>query len=198
MSNQYPNPVRGYVPCAHCHAPSTVHSVGEGKLIATGETPKNARNIGKLYYKCPDCGNQTPSNKVSEYITAHQVDSQSELQQVSVTDDSVKDNALVTGNSVTDENALTNEIKVSEGGSSLDLELEGELIDKVTLESISESVSETSKTNVSSVNENVKKESHSFITWVVVVLVLLGSSWLLWQMLKPKTDIEPKTGVSHG
>ncbi|WP_434997531.1 hypothetical protein ACRZ5S_14615 [Vibrio scophthalmi] len=194
MSNQYPNPVRGYVPCAHCHAPSTVHSVGEGKLIATGETPKNARNIGKLYYKCPDCGNQTPSNKVSEYITAHQVDSQSALPPTQVIDDSVKDNALVTGDSVTAENALTREIKVSEGDSTLDLELEGELIEKETLES----VSETSKTNVSSVNENDKKESHSFITWVVVILVLLGSSWLLWQMLKPKAENDIGTGVKHG
>nr|WP_198557162.1 hypothetical protein [Enterovibrio nigricans] len=52
MSNQYPNPVRGYVPCAHCGSTATVHCIGEGKLIATGETPKNKRNVGKQYYRC--------------------------------------------------------------------------------------------------------------------------------------------------
>ncbi len=34
------NPVRGYVSCPVCQSVSTVHQCGEGKLIATGETPK--------------------------------------------------------------------------------------------------------------------------------------------------------------
>jgi anti-sigma regulatory factor (Ser/Thr protein kinase) len=45
--------------------------VGEGKLIETGETVKNGRNLGLLYYKCPSCGNSSMSKTVSEYCSEH-------------------------------------------------------------------------------------------------------------------------------
>ncbi len=77
--SKYPNPVRGYVSCPICQSAATAHQVGEGKLIATGEAPKNSRNIGTYYYKCPQCGNSSISNKVHEYIEAHKVDTESAL-----------------------------------------------------------------------------------------------------------------------
>ncbi|HDM8070791.1 hypothetical protein [Vibrio harveyi] len=66
-----PNPTRGYVPCPVCSRISTVHMVGEGKMIDTGETVKNGRNLGLLYYKCPSCGNSSMSKTVSDYCTEH-------------------------------------------------------------------------------------------------------------------------------
>jgi hypothetical protein len=66
--SKYPNPVRGYVTCPVCHTESTVHQVGEGRLIAEGEPPKNSRNLGLMYYRCPHCGNSSLSKSVHEYI----------------------------------------------------------------------------------------------------------------------------------
>lgn len=66
MSKQ-PNPVRGYVPCPVCASISTAHQVGEGKLIAEGEPPKNSRNLGLFYYRCPQCGNSSMSKSVNAY-----------------------------------------------------------------------------------------------------------------------------------
>ncbi|MCG9787565.1 hypothetical protein L1D61_10405 [Vibrio mediterranei] len=66
-----PNPVRGYVDCPVCQSAATVHMVGEGRMIDTGEPPKNSRNLGKLYYRCPECGNSSVSNKVNEYCVDH-------------------------------------------------------------------------------------------------------------------------------
>ncbi|MCG9656769.1 hypothetical protein [Vibrio mediterranei] len=66
-----PNPVRGYVDCPVCQSAATVHMVGEGRMIDTGEPPRNSRNLGKLYYRCPECGNSSVSNKVNEYCVDH-------------------------------------------------------------------------------------------------------------------------------
>lgn len=66
-----PNPTRGYVSCPVCSRASTVHMVGEGKLIDTGETVKNGRNLGLLYYKCSSCGNSSMSKTVSDYCSEH-------------------------------------------------------------------------------------------------------------------------------
>ena len=74
-----PNPTRGYVSCPVCSRASTVHMVGEGKLIDTGETVKNGRNLGLLYYKCPSCGNSSMSKTVSDYCSEHMQESASLL-----------------------------------------------------------------------------------------------------------------------
>ncbi|WCE29963.1 hypothetical protein [Vibrio sp. SCSIO 43137] len=66
--SKYTNPVRGQVPCPVCTKTATVHQVGEGKLIAEGEPLKNGRNLGLLYYRCPDCGNSSISKSVNQYI----------------------------------------------------------------------------------------------------------------------------------
>lgn len=70
-----PNPVRGHVLCPVCSCASTVHMVGEGRMIDTGEAVKNERNLGLLYYKCPSCGNAPMSRSVSEYCTSNMVNS---------------------------------------------------------------------------------------------------------------------------
>lgn len=65
------NPVRGYLSCPVCQSVATVHQVGEGKLIELGEPPKNNRNLGLLYYKCPKCGNSAMSKEISSYVEKH-------------------------------------------------------------------------------------------------------------------------------
>ncbi|MEZ9340330.1 hypothetical protein AB4176_20990 [Vibrio splendidus] len=74
-----PNPTRGYVSCPVCSRASTVHMVGEGKLIDTGETVKNGRNLGLLYYKCSSCGNSSMSKTVSDYCSEHMQESVTQL-----------------------------------------------------------------------------------------------------------------------
>ncbi|HFQ4801797.1 TPA: hypothetical protein ACGUTO_000109 [Vibrio vulnificus] len=77
--SKHPNPVRGHVRCPVCTTPSTVHRVGEGKLIAEGEPTKNGRNLGLHYYRCPNCGNSAMSKTIDSYIVEHMVSEQSEL-----------------------------------------------------------------------------------------------------------------------
>ncbi|MDV6251075.1 hypothetical protein [Vibrio sp. EA2] len=73
--SKHPNPVRGHVSCPVCQRHSTVHRVGEGKLIAEGEPTKNGRNLGLLYYKCPDCGNSPMSKSINAFLESNMVES---------------------------------------------------------------------------------------------------------------------------
>ncbi|NLS13355.1 hypothetical protein HGP28_10670 [Vibrio sp. SM6] len=73
MANKYPNPVRGRVHCPVCNTSSTVHVVGEGRLIAEGEPIKNGRNLGLYYYKCDECGNSAISRRVDEFVRQNMV-----------------------------------------------------------------------------------------------------------------------------
>ncbi|HCG7712308.1 TPA: hypothetical protein NJ456_003220 [Vibrio parahaemolyticus] len=75
-----PNPIRGHVSCPVCHTASTVHRVGEGKLIAEGEPTKNGRNLGLLYYKCPNCGNSPMSKSINAFVESNMVDSVEQLE----------------------------------------------------------------------------------------------------------------------
>ncbi|MBV7264110.1 hypothetical protein KCG43_19035 [Photobacterium sp. WH24] len=70
------NPTRGYIRCTvpECGEVCTVHMTGEHRLMESGEPPKNPRNIGKLYYRCPRCGNSTNSTSMHEHIEKHKVD----------------------------------------------------------------------------------------------------------------------------
>lgn len=80
---RYDNPVRGYIICPVCQSPSTVHQCGEGQLIETGEPPKNSRNIGLQYYRCPQCGNSAISRRGSEFVIANMVTERSALEAAS-------------------------------------------------------------------------------------------------------------------
>jgi len=73
--SKHPNPVRGHVSCPVCSSAATVHRVGEGKLIAEGEPTKNGRNLGLLYYKCPDCGNSPMSKSINAFVESNMVES---------------------------------------------------------------------------------------------------------------------------
>ncbi|MFB9133501.1 hypothetical protein ACFSJQ_10305 [Vibrio olivae] len=79
MSRVFANPVRGAVRCPVCSSVSTVHQVGEGKLIAEGEPPKNSRNLGLKYYRCPSCGNSSMSKSVNQYVETHMANDESAL-----------------------------------------------------------------------------------------------------------------------
>ncbi|MCR9548367.1 hypothetical protein [Vibrio antiquarius] len=78
--SKHPNPFRGHVSCPVCQSPSTVHRVGEGKLIAEGEPTKNGRNLGLLYYKCPSCGNSPMSKSINAFVETNMVDSVEQLE----------------------------------------------------------------------------------------------------------------------
>ncbi|HHX8365404.1 TPA: hypothetical protein ACVOZA_004547 [Vibrio alginolyticus] len=78
--SKHPNPIRGHVSCPVCQSPSTVHRVGEGKLIAEGEPTKNGRNLGLLYYKCPSCGNSPMSKSINAFVEANMVESVEQLE----------------------------------------------------------------------------------------------------------------------
>ena len=77
--SKHPNPIRGHVSCPVCSSPSTVHRVGEGKLIAEGEPTKNGRNLGLLYYKCPSCGNSPMSKSINSFVESNMVESVDQL-----------------------------------------------------------------------------------------------------------------------
>ncbi|HHX8581238.1 TPA: hypothetical protein ACVO3K_004410 [Vibrio diabolicus] len=78
--SKHPNPIRGHVSCPVCSSASTVHRVGEGKLIAEGEPTKNGRNLGLLYYKCPSCGNSPMSKSINAFVESNMVDSVEQLE----------------------------------------------------------------------------------------------------------------------
>ncbi|HHC6508107.1 TPA: hypothetical protein ACN36F_000450 [Vibrio parahaemolyticus] len=91
--SKHPNPIRGHVSCPVCHTASTVHRVGEGKLIAEGEPTKNGRNLGLLYYKCPNCGNSPMSKSINAFVESNMVDS---VEQLEVSDTVTIDTELPT------------------------------------------------------------------------------------------------------
>lgn len=65
---KFENPVKGHLLCPVCKSNCTTHMCGEGQLIATGEPPKNSRNIGLFYYRCPECGNSPISKRISAFV----------------------------------------------------------------------------------------------------------------------------------
>ncbi|MCR9980665.1 hypothetical protein NB610_01260 [Vibrio alginolyticus] len=84
--SKHPNPIRGHVSCPVCSSVSTVHRVGEGKLIAEGEPTKNGRNLGLLYYKCPSCGNSPMSKSINAFVESNMVESVESVEQLEVSD----------------------------------------------------------------------------------------------------------------
>lgn len=77
------NPVKGYVRChmPDCGSVSTVHAVGEHKILEAGEPPKNKRNVGRLYYNCPHCGFQQGKGEAFQsWIRSNMKASKAELE----------------------------------------------------------------------------------------------------------------------
>ncbi|WCE30112.1 hypothetical protein [Vibrio sp. SCSIO 43137] len=163
MSKKYQNPVKGHVPCPVCQSESTVHQVGEGKLIATGEPPKNARNIGLKYYHCPKCGNSPASKSVTEYI-----DSAMNLEVVDG------------GDLVTEEEALTellDSVTVTE--------------QPETAEVNNGEVSSTDVTESKKGEETEKKPFNPLFKRVLIgLLVLLALLWAFRKLMPKQVDAE--------
>lgn len=82
------NPKHGYIRCFSCGEPSTVHIMGEAKLLESGEPPKNLRNTGRYYFVCPKCGTSQPKNS-QERIAAALVDDVNQLPPIEASDGKV-------------------------------------------------------------------------------------------------------------
>lgn len=158
MSKVHTNPVRGHVSCPVCQTTATVHQVGEGRLMAGGEPPKNSRNLGLLYYRCPDCGNSSVSKRVDAYIREAQT------------------NAQTPSDKVTQPEPVTSEVT--------DFKENTELSNK---ESPVSSNAQTPSDKVTQpdpvtgqVTEPVTGENALFPTWSKVLLGALGFALFVW------------------
>ncbi|GAB2650489.1 hypothetical protein [Vibrio panuliri] len=192
---KYPNPVRGFIRCPVCQKASTVHQVGEGQLIETGEPPKNSRNIGLKYYRCPDCGNSAISKSGSSYIDQHVVEHESDLPTVGQTE-------------VQPEVTENQPEKLTENATLVTEELteqEGELIEAISAtDSVTEIATKANNDKVSSAKETEKpntmaNESKPWLKKTGMVLLMLF--FLVWaiRQLMPKTEgvTENKESTDH-
>ncbi|EGQ9097505.1 hypothetical protein R7P37_06320 [Vibrio sp. 431] len=167
--SKHPNPIRGHVSCPVCQSPSTVHRVGEGKLIAEGEPTKNGRNLGLLYYKCPSCGNSPMSKSINTFVETNMVDSVEQLE--------VSDAVTIEAKSPTVE-------PVPETVASTDTP-SVEVIEQVEAPSV-ESESEPVPTPVKKLPFPVKK----VLAGIAFVALLI---WAIRQLMPTKKPTEPDT-----
>lgn len=167
--SKHPNPIRGHVSCPVCSSASTVHRVGEGKLIVEGEPTKNGRNLGLLYYKCPSCGNSPMSKSINAFVESNMVDSVEQLE--------VSDAVTIEAESPTVEPVT--ETVVSTDTSSV------EVIEQVEAPSV-ESESEPVPTPVKKPPFPVKK----VLAGIAFVALLI---WAIRQLMPTKKPTEPDT-----
>lgn len=177
---KYENPVRGYIACPVCQSTATTHQVGEGQLIALGEPPKNSRNIGLMYYRCPECGNSSNSKKVTEFIKAHSVVELTELKPNPTEKGSVIESDLITEPNSIDASELTELVQKGEVSK-----------DAVSNREITEMVDDEKAENTSS-----KFPFKRVITGLASVIFII---WAVSQLLpKPKAPTEQPQGGEHG
>lgn len=175
---KYENPVRGYIACPVCQSAATTHQVGEGQLIASGEPPKNSRNIGLMYYRCPECGNSSNSKKVTEFIKANSVAELTELKPNPTEKGSVIESDLITEPNPIDASELTELVQMGEVSK-----------DAVSNREITETVDD----------EKAEKTPSKFpfkrvITGLASVIFII---WAVSQLL-PKAPAEQPKGGEHG
>ncbi|PTO96327.1 hypothetical protein CWO08_08790 [Vibrio sp. 10N.286.48.B8] len=175
---KYENPVRGYIACPVCQSAATTHQVGEGQLIASGEPPKNSRNIGLMYYRCPECGNSSNSKKVTEFIKANSVAELTELKPNPTEKGSVIESDLITEPNLIDVIELTESVQVDEASK-----------DEVSNRKITDTVDD----------EKTEKTPSKFpfkrvITGLASVIFIV---WAVSQLL-PKASAEQPQGGEHG
>lgn len=178
MSKVSMNPVRGHVPCPVCQTTATVHQVGEGRLLEGGELPKNIRNLGLLYYRCPECGNSSVSKRVDAYIRDAQGNATSNTQTASdkvTPPDEVTEPVTDTLDSIApgrdDGNALSNAQTAADKVTQPD-EVTGQVTDPVT--------------------ELVTGDNAVFPTWGKVVLGALGLALFVWWAYRTLTPKEAR------
>ncbi|MFZ3461796.1 hypothetical protein [Vibrio harveyi] len=168
------NPVRGYVSCPVCQSASTVHQCGEGKLIETGETPKNGRNIGILYYRCPECGNSSISKRGSEFISANMVAELSDLKPLEAAPVQVSEPKIEVENETVILSDETEELTVNQVSEAVE-ETETETVDQTD-----------TKTLTLWGNKTVKR----------VMMVLLALGFALW-VFRKLVNKPQKEGGEH-
>ncbi|PMH02338.1 hypothetical protein [Vibrio lentus] len=177
---KYENPVRGYISCPVCQTTATTHQVGEGQLIASGEPPKNSRNIGLMYYRCPECGNSSNSKKVTEFIKAHSVAKLTELKPNPTEKGSVIESDLITEPNPIGATELTESVQMDEVCK-----------DVVSNREVTETIAD----------EKTEKTPSKFpfkrvITGLASVIFII---WAVSQLLpKPKVPTEQPQGGEHG
>ncbi|ELB1086625.1 hypothetical protein QQ212_000018 [Vibrio alginolyticus] len=167
--SKHPNPIRGHVSCPVCSSASTVHRVGEGKLIAEGEPTKNGRNLGLLYYKCPSCGNSPMSKSINAFVETNMVES---VEQLEVSDTVTIETESTTVEPVPETVANTDTPSV-------------EVIEQVESPSV-ESESEPAPTPVKKPPFPVKK----VLAGIAFVALLI---WAIRQLMPTKKPTEPDT-----
>ncbi|HHF2886161.1 TPA: hypothetical protein ACPJZ6_002811 [Vibrio diabolicus] len=172
--SKHPNPIRGHVSCPVCSSASTVHRVGEGKLIAEGEPTKNGRNLGLLYYKCPSCGNSPMSKSINAFVESNMVDS---VEQLEVSDAVTIEAELPTVEPVPDIVASTDTSSV-------------EVIEPVEAPSV-ESESEPVPTPVKKTPFPVKK----VLAGIAFVALLI---WAIRQLMPTKQPTEQGDPINAG
>ncbi|WP_286295456.1 hypothetical protein [Vibrio apostichopi] len=177
---KYENPVRGYIACPVCQSTATTHQVGEGQLIASGEPPKNSRNIGLMYYRCPECGNSSNSKKVTEFIKANSVAELTELKPNPTEKGSVIESDLITEPNPIDASELTELVQMDEVSK-----------DAAPNREITETVADEKTENAPS-----KFPFKRVITGLASVIFII---WAVSQLLpKPKAPTEQSQGGEHG
>ncbi|CAK2315356.1 conserved hypothetical protein [Vibrio crassostreae] len=181
---EHKNPTRGYISCPVCQSVASAHQVGEGKLIATGEPPKNSRNIGLMYYRCPKCGNSSHSHEVTKFIKANLVADSTELQPTVTDKLSEVDPVLITEPNRTEVTELT----------------EGLTEPEETQETSKDAVSNREVTETA--DDDEAENTQSTFSFKRVITALVSVIFLLWafsQLLpKPKAITEPTQGGEHG
>lgn len=177
---KYENPIRGYIACPVCQSAATTHQVGEGQLIASGEPPKNSRNIGLMYYRCPECGNSSNSKKVTEFIKTNSVAELTELKPNLTEKGSVIESDLITEPNPIDASELTELVQMGEVSK-----------DAVSNREVTETVTDEKTENTPS-----KFPFKRVIAGLASVIFII---WAVSQLLpKPKAPTEQPQGGEHG
>ena len=179
---KYENPIRGYISCPVCASKATVHQVGEGQLIATGEPPKNSRNLGLKYYRCPECGNSSISKKVNEFIESHLVSDSTELLPLEASQGEVLEGELLTENQPEPPIDVTGE-------------------DPVTSETAQANKDNVSSGKVTEENDDSEAEKKpGFLTLKRVLIafgLMLCIGWMVRQLMPKKKHQEAEKGGDH-
>ncbi len=178
---KYDNPVRGFVRCPVCASAASVHQVGEGQLIATGEPPKNSRNLGLQYYRCPECGNSSISKKVNEFIETNKVEEATELDALPANEhellDTHRPNELQP--EPTASQAVSGSVEPSED------------------EAFTDAASSADSTEDNALNQTVKKPSWLTPKRVLIAFgIMLCAGWMVRQLM-PKPSVT-QGGEQHG
>ncbi|MFA0554122.1 hypothetical protein AB4538_25110, partial [Vibrio lentus] len=140
----------------------------------------NSRNIGLMYYRCPECGNSSNSKKVTEFIKANSVTELTELKPNPTEKGSVIESDLITEPNAIEVSELTELVQMGEVSK-----------DAVSNREVTETVADEKTENTPS-----KFPFKRVITGLASVIFIV---WAVSQLLpKPKAPTEQPQGGEHG